>query len=285
MNGVVRRFAVAVALLACTIPAACTGGQDSAGFSAGAAAKDRPLILATTTSTQDSGLLDVLVPAFTQATGWQVKTVAVGTGEALAMGRRGDADVLLVHAPAAEQQVVDQGHAVDRRAVMHNDFVLLGPVSDPVGVRGASDAPEALRRIARAGARWVSRGDDSGTHKKEASIWKAAGVEPAWEGYVSVGQGMGATLRIATEKQAYTLSDRATFLAADHLDLVIVLEGVEGLLNPYHVMRVNPAGHPGVNEQGALDFADFLVGARGQQLIRDFRRPGIDQPLFFPDGR
>ncbi len=245
--------------------------------------RERPVILATTTSTQDSGLLDVLVPAFSAKTGWKVQTVAVGTGEALAMGKRGDADVLLVHAPKSEEQAVTEGYAIDRRAVMHNDFVLLGPPADPAGAKAGPDTAAALRKIAEAHAGFISRGDDSGTHKKEQSLWKGISVTPNWEGYVSVGQGMGETLRIASEKQAYTLSDRATFLATQNLQLVIVLQGDKGLLNPYHVMSVNPAVHAKVNAEGAKDFADYLVSEEGQRVIREFRKAGIAEPLFFTD--
>lgn len=242
------------------------------------------VILATTTSTQDSGLLDVLVPDFAAKTGYQVKVIAVGTGAALAMGARGDADVLLVHAPEAEMELVRSGDAVDRRLVMHNDFVLVGPEDDPAGVRGAATAAEALRRIAQAQALFLSRGDDSGTHKKERSLWQEAGVEPRGAWYQESGQGMGATLKIASEKGAYTLTDRATYLnMQDGLDLAILLEGDQTLYNVYHVMVVNPEKHPDVNHEGAKAFADYLTSPEAQGLIGAYGKDRFGQPLFFPD--
>ncbi len=243
------------------------------------------LILATTTSTQDSGLLDVLVPLFEQQTGYTVKTVAVGTGAALKMGAQGNADVLLVHAPDAEQEFMQAGWGKDRFLVMHNDFVLVGPADDPAQVSAASTAAEALQRIAAAGATFVSRGDDSGTHKKERHLWEAAGVDPTGQPwYVSAGQGMAATLRIASEKDAYTLTDRATFLSNQAiLHLSIVLEGDPTLLNVYHVITVNPDAWPKVNYRGALAFARFLIAPETQQEIARFGVQSYGQPLFFAD--
>lgn len=245
---------------------------------------DPEVILATTTSTQDSGLLEVLVPDFEARTGYRVKVIAVGTGAALAMGSRGDADVLLVHAPAAEMGLVRSGDGVDRRLVMHNDFVLVGPAGDPAGIQGMTDAAQALARIAQARALFVSRGDGSGTHQMELSLWQRAGLTPQGAWYQESGQGMGATLTIASEKGAYTLTDRATYLVMrDSLDLALLLEGDKALCNVYHVMVVNPAKHPGVNHRGATAFADYITTSEAQQVIGEYGRDRFGQPLFFPD--
>ncbi len=199
---------------------------------------EKSLILATTTSTQDSGLLDELLPAFTRDTGWQVKTLAVGSGQALELGRRGEADVLLVHSPAAEQKFVAEGTAGQRRLVMHNDFVLVGPPADPAGIRGAPSV-DAMSKIAANQALFVSRGDDSGTHAREKELWTRAGITPGGAGYQSTGQGMAATLRVASEKGGYTLTDRATYLAnRDSLQLAVLSEGDPSLLNVYHVIEL-----------------------------------------------
>jgi tungstate transport system substrate-binding protein len=239
------------------------------------------LTLATTTSTQDSGLLDALLPVFEKESGIHVKVVAVGTGQALALGQRGDADVLLVHARAAEDTFVAQGYGVDRRDVMYNDFVLVGPGADPAGVREARTAAAALARIARRRATFVSRGDESGTHKKEQELWRAAGVQPAGEWYLRAGAGMAEALRIASERGAYTLSDRATFLAQrSGLQLVTLLEGDRALFNPYGVIAVNPRRVPGVNYSGARRFIRFLMSPSAQRLIADFGRARYGQTLF-----
>ncbi|MEW5830571.1 MAG: substrate-binding domain-containing protein [Chloroflexota bacterium] len=243
------------------------------------------LILATTTSTQDSGLLDVLVPLFEGQTGYVVQTVAVGTGAALKMGEEGNADVLLVHAPAAEKALMEAGFGKDRFLVMHNDFVIVGPASDPAGIKGAGTSVEALQKIADAGANFITRGDDSGTHKMELSLWGKTAADPngqAW--YVDSGQGMGATLTIASEKQGYTLTDRATYLAnKENLELEILVEGDAALLNVYHVITVNPDKWPKSNYEGALAFANFVTGAEAQELIGEFGVDQFGQSLFFPD--
>jgi tungstate transport system substrate-binding protein len=255
-------------------------------LSAGALPPAGTLILATTTSTQDSGLLDVLLPAFAAKTRIQVKTVAVGSGEALAMGRRGDADVLLVHSKAAEDAFLAEGDGSLRLDVMHNDFVVAGPPADPAGIKGAG-AVEAFGKIAAAGAPFISRGDQSGTHKKEQELWKQAGADPsgrAW--YVSTGQGMGETSRIASEKQAYTLMDRATYLAtASRIDLRILSEGGEDLLNSYRVIVVNPAKHPRVHAREARAFAKWLVSPKAQKMIEEFGRQKYGRSLFIPDAK
>jgi tungstate transport system substrate-binding protein len=247
-------------------------------------AADQDLILATTTSTVDSGLLDVLIPVFEKKTGTRVKTVAVGTGQALAMGEKGEADVLLTHAPGAEKKLVDAAVVVEYRLVMHNDFAIVGPPADPAGIKG-KPSPEAFSAIATKGAPFVSRGDDSGTHKMELSIWKNAAVTPAgnkW--YLESGQGMGATLLMTSEKKAYTLTDRATYLAQkSNLGLEILAEGDKALLNIYHVMMVSPEKFAKVNAAGAKAFVEFMVAPETQKMIGDFGKDKFGQSLFFPD--
>lgn len=244
----------------------------------------KDLILATTTSTQDSGLLDVLVPAFQDQTGYVVKTVAVGTGQALQMGEECNADVLLVHAPASEVAFMEKGAGKDRFLVMHNDFIIIGPAADPAGIKGAGSTVEVYQKIAEAQAPFVSRGDDSGTHKMELALWKKAGVTPEGDWYIETGQGMAATLKVADEKNAYTMTDRATYLAfKDTLSLVILFQGDKALLNVYHVITVNPEKCPKVNQAGALAFAKFLVDAKIQKLISEFGVDKYGEPLFFPD--
>lgn len=244
------------------------------------------IVLATTTSTQDSGLLDALLPRFTAETGIRVKTIAVGSGEALAMGRRGDADVLLVHSPAAEGEFMAQGFGALRLDVMYNDFVLVGPPSDPAQVKGLS-AAEALRRIAEKGALFASRDDRSGTHARELDLWKKAGVAPAGMGwYVATGQGMGETARVASEKRAYTLSDRGTYLALRKtLELAVLVEGGPELRNPYRVIVVSPRKDAAVHEEEARRFARWLVSPAVQRAIGEFRQEELGQPLFVPDAK
>jgi tungstate transport system substrate-binding protein len=249
-----------------------------------AEAQRSPVILATTTSTQDSGLLDVLVPLFEKKSGYTVKTIAVGTGQALALGDRGEADVVLVHAPRLELPYLAKGNLINRRLVMHNDFILVGPAADTAGIRGVKKAADALRKIAEKEGMFVSRGDNSGTHTTERSLWKAAGIVPEGSWYVESGQGMGATLTIASEKGAYTLTDRATYLALQkRVRLAILLEGDAPLLNIYHVMEVNPARHPKVNAAGGRAFADFIVSPDAQGVIKSFGVEKYGAPLFFPD--
>lgn len=241
------------------------------------------VILSTTSSTQDSGLLDLLVPLFEKKTGYSVKTISVGTGQALALAARGEADVTLAHAPALEKKYVAERKLLNRRLVMLNDFVIVGPSEDPAGVRGAGAAHEALKRIARSRSRFVSRGDNSGTHLLEKNLWKLGGIEPGGAWYVESGQGMGATLGIAGEKNAYTLADRATYLAFQkRLTLRILLERDRPLLNIYSVMEVNPANGPRVNAEGGTAFADFLVSPEAQKLIGSFGVQKFGQPLFVP---
>jgi tungstate transport system substrate-binding protein len=248
-----------------------------------AAQAGRDVILATTTSTQDSGLLDSLVPRFERLCACRLKTIAVGTGQSLALGARGEADVVLVHAPALEQRYVREGLFINRRLVMSNDFVVVGPREDPAGVRGLPDVAGVFRRLAERRATFVSRADSSGTHILELNQWKVAGRVPAGSWYLQVGQGMGATLRVASEKQAYTLADRGTYLALrDLLALDILHQGSPELLNIYHVMEVNPEVFPLVNAAGARAFADFVVSPGTQGIIRDFGVQRFGQPLFVP---
>jgi tungstate transport system substrate-binding protein len=232
------------------------------------------LILATTTSLQDSGLLDVLEPAFEKASGYTVKTVAVGTGQALTMGQQGNADVLFVHAPTQEQAFMDAGWGVDRRLVAHNYFWIVGPASDPAGISGMTSAVDAFKKIAASGATFVSRGDSSGTNTKELALWKSAGITPKGSWYLQSGQGMGATLQIASEKTAYTLTDTATFLSSQaNLALEALVKSDSSLINIYSVIAVNPAKWPKVNAAGAKAFEDYVTGSAGQQIIAAF---GID---------
>lgn len=238
------------------------------------------LVLATTTSTQDSGLLDALIPEFEAGSECVVKTVAVGSGQAMTMGERGDADVLLVHSPEAEQQFMADGHGASREAVMHNEFVVVGPADDPAGVEGADDAAAALSRIADEEEPFASRGDDSGTHAKELKLWEQAGLQPGGAWYIETGQGMGDTLTIADQKQAYTLSDRGTFLATRSLDSEIAFEGSADLRNPYHVIVVD---HEGVNTGCAREFSRWIRQPPVQQRIADFGVEEYGEPLFVPD--
>ena len=255
---------------------AAAGCGDDAGGS-----KGRALVLATTTSTQDSGLLDVLVPAFERETGYRVKTIAVGSGEALELGARGEADVLLVHSPAAEEELMRGGKANRRQLVMHNDFVVVGPPGDPAKIAGKAPAA-AFRAIAAAGARFVSRGDDSGTHKAELGFWDAAGVAPAGSWYAETGQGMGATLRVADERKAYTLADRGTYLAQPG-ELKVLVEGDPDLLNVYHVIDMTTRAGERVNAEGAQAFADWIVSADVQATIGAFGKDRFGRALFVPD--
>jgi tungstate transport system substrate-binding protein len=244
----------------------------------------KELILATTTSTQDSGLLDELIPIFEEKTGYIVQTVAVGSGQAMQMGVDCNADVLLVHSPAAEVEFMDAGNGVDRQLVMHNDFIVVGPATDPAGIKASTSALEAFQKIAETESPFISRGDDSGTHKMELGLWKKAEVTPEGAWYEESGQGMGATLTIASEKEAYTLTDRATYLANKaSLDQEILVEGDPVLLNIYHVIRINPEKCTMVNEAGAQTFADFIVAEETQDIIGQFGAEEYGQPLFFAD--
>lgn len=246
-------------------------------------AQSRNVILSTTTSTQDSGLLDVLMPLFEKASGYAVKTVAVGTGQALTLAARGDADVVLAHAPSLEQEFVAQGKLLNRRLVMYNDFILVGPKDDPAKVRAMKSAAAALRAIEQAKATFVSRGDRSGTHNMELALWKLAGLAPKAPWYLESGQGMGATLGIANERNGYSITDRATYLAlSKNLGLAIFVQGDRVLLNIYSVLEVNPANGPRVNMVGGKAFADFMIAPRTQKIIQGFGVDKFGQSLFVP---
>jgi tungstate transport system substrate-binding protein len=243
------------------------------------------LLLVSTTSTQDSGLLDVLLPAFTEKTGYNVQLVAVGSGQALKLGEQGNADVILLHSPTAEKEFVANGFGIDRRLVMHNDFVIVGPPSDPAALRTQPTPADSFQAVFSTASTFVSRGDESGTHVKELALWKNAGLDPRGQDwYLETGQGQGATLSIASEKGAYALTDRGTFLAYQHnIDLEILAEGDPFLLNVYHVITVNPEKWPNINLEGAKAFADFITSSEGQDIIGDFGVEQYGQPLFFPD--
>lgn len=245
------------------------------------------LILATTTSTEDSGLLDVILPDFEAETGINVDVIAVGTGQALALGVDGNADVLLVHARAQEDAFMAAGDGVRREDVMYNDFVILGPATDPAGITGSTDAAQSFAKIAESQSPFISRGDDSGTHSKEKSVWKAASMEPAGDWYISAGQGMGAVLTMADEQQAYTLSDRATYLARtlEGTELVILTEGDPVLFNPYGVIAVNPVKNDKIQNDLANQFIDWLISVPTQEKIGQFGVDEFGAPLFMPDSQ
>ncbi|HOF58580.1 MAG TPA: substrate-binding domain-containing protein [Syntrophorhabdaceae bacterium] len=254
-------------------------------FVTSVSAQQKHIILATTTSTQDSGLLDVLIPIFEKKTGYFVKTIAVGSGQAMAIGQKGEADVLLVHSPDAEIKFVSQGYGINRRLIMHNDFIIVGPEKDPAGIKGIKSSVDSFKKIAKLNSLFISRGDNSGTHVKENVIWKESGIDPTKEKwYQQTGLGMGQTLNIASEKKAYTLADRGTYLALKkRLALGILVEGDSILLNIYHVIEVNPARWTKVNSAGGKAFADFMVSKETQEIIKTFGVDKFGSPLFFPD--
>ena len=266
-------FVAALFLIGMALPASAAGPAQ------------KNLILATTTSTQDSGLLDVLIPVFEKKTGYFVKTIAVGSGQAMAMGQKGEADVLLVHSPDAEKKFMAEGSGVNRLIVMHNDFIVVGPPADPAAIKGAMSTVEAFKKIAAAGSLFMSRGDNSGTHAKEQGIWKAAGIKPEGQKwYQQTGLGMGQTLNVAAEKKGYTLADRGTWLSMQQkLGLPILKEGDPILLNVYHVIGVNPAKWPKVNTEGAKAFSDFMLSAETQGIVKTFGVEKYGGALFFPD--
>ena len=254
-----------------------------AAIQAPVTAQSSTVILSTTTSTQDSGLLDVLVPMFEKQSGLTVKTISVGTGQALALAARGEADVTLAHAPALEKKYVEEGKMRNRRLVMYNDFVIIGPEDDPAKIKGMPKAGEALKKIAASGSRFVSRGDKSGTHVMERGLWKEAGITPAAPWYIESGQGMGATLGIANDRRAYTITDRGTYLTFQkRVSLPILVEKDRPLLNIYSVMEVNPANGPRVNAAGGKAFADFMLVPEVQAVIRTFGVDKYGQALFVP---
>jgi tungstate transport system substrate-binding protein len=256
-------------------------------FSTALISASKSIILATTTSTQDSGLLDVLIPAFEKDTGYKVKTISVGSGQAMKMGEKGEADVLLVHSPGDEVKLVDAGFGINRKLVMHNDFIIVGPSEDPAKIKGLKTAKDAFVKISQESSLFFSRGDKSGTNAKELTIWKAAAITPdgnKW--YQQTGLGMGETLNVSSEKKGYTLTDRGTYLALNskkRLNLAVLIEGEAQLLNIYHVIEVNPSKWSKVNAQGAKSFSDYILSPKVQKMIGAF---GVDKfgfPLFFPD--
>jgi tungstate transport system substrate-binding protein len=257
----------------------------SSVFAAKAAPKQKNIILATTTSTQDTGLLDVLIPIFEKQTGYFVKTIAVGSGQAMTMGQKGEADVMLVHSPDAEKKFVEEGYGINRQLVMHNDFIIVGPGADPAKIKGVKSSAEAFKMIAKAEGLFLSRGDNSGTHAKEKTLWKKADITPAGQKwYQETGLGMGQTLSVAAEKKGYTLADRGTYLSLKkNLGLDILVEGDAALLNIYHVIEVNSAKWPKANAAGAKVFADFMVSKKTQEIIKTFGVDKYGAPLFFPD--
>ncbi|MDP2918700.1 MAG: substrate-binding domain-containing protein [Dehalococcoidia bacterium] len=288
LNCLVTRLLLASVLLVLVVTAVGCGtrpAQTSNATETPPAPANPDIILATTTSTRDSGLLDVLLPIFEQKTGYRVKPIAVGSGQAMAMGGRGEADVLLVHAPDSEVKFMQAGHGVNRKLVMHNDFIIIGPDADTAGIKGMTVAVDALKKISTSNAIFVSRGDNSGTHQLELKLWKLASIEPkgqTW--YQETGQGMGATLNITAEKGGYTITDRATYLSTEKTtNLKILAEKDPILLNIYHVIQVNPAKSEKINAAGARAFVDFMVGADTQKMLGEFGKDKYGQALFFPD--
>jgi len=276
-----RTALVSLALLLALSLAACGAQESGTPDETADVVEQTEVILASTTSTEDTGLFSELIPAFEEAyPEYRVSVVAVGTGQALEIGRNKDADVLLVHAKPDEEEFVAEGYGTERKDVMYNDFVVVGPEADPAGVAGGDDAAAAFAAIAEGGHTFVSRGDDSGTHSKELEVWRAAGIEPAGDWYNSIGQGMGETLTFASEVEGYTLSDRGTFLAmSGRLDLIVAVEGDPLLLNPYGVIVVADAN----NLAGAQAFADWIVSPQAQQLIAQFGVAEYGRPLFVPN--
>ncbi|MGB3346808.1 MAG: substrate-binding domain-containing protein [Candidatus Humimicrobiia bacterium] len=248
------------------------------------AVREKEIILSTTTSTYDSGLLDELIPVFEKKYKISVKPIAVGTGEALGMGERGEVDVVLVHARSAEDKFLEEGYGVNRKDVMHNDFVIIGPEEDPAEIKGNENVTEAFKKMSEKQMLFLSRGDDSGTHKKEIKIWEEAGIEPKGDWYLEAGQGMAGTIMIANEKNAYTLTDRGTYLSLQkNIQLKILFEGDPLLLNSYGIIAVNPNKYSHVNYEGAIKFIDFITSKEGQEIIKNFGIGKYGQPLFFPD--
>ena len=238
--------------------------------------------VATTTSTDNSGLLEVIIPPFEKMFNVKLDVIAVGTGKAIKLGESGDVDVILVHAPKAEECFLSEGYGINRRKVMHNDFILLGPASDPAGIKGITSAAQALKQISKTNSAFISRGDDSGTHKKEQEIWDKANILPKGKWYLEAGQGMGTVLQMAHEKMAYTLSDRGTYLAyRSKIDSVIVSEGDPVLYNPYGVIAVNPTKHPNTNYIRVMAFIGWLTSPECQKMIAEFKKGG--EVLFHPD--
>jgi tungstate transport system substrate-binding protein len=281
MRGVQTVIGILLVMAAVGLSAASLAAQETSTPVARTGPRD--VILATTTSTADTGLLDALGPLFKDATGYTLKPIAVGSGAALELGKRGEADVVLAHSPAAEQTFMEEGYGSERRSVMFNDFVIVGPEDDPAGIAGNPSAVEAMRQIADSQSRFVSRGDESGTNALELRLWKQAGIEPAGEWYIESGTGMGETLTIANERGAYTITDRGTYLALrDRLALPILVEGDKALINIYHVITLNPANGPNINSEGGEAFLTFLLDPATQEFIGEFGIDEFGEPLFTP---
>jgi tungstate transport system substrate-binding protein len=281
MRGVQTVIGILLVIAAIGLSAASLAAQETSTPVARTGPRD--VILATTTSTADTGLLDALGPLFKDATGYTLKPIAVGSGAALELGKRGEADVVLAHSPAAEQTFMEEGYGSERRTVMFNDFVIVGPEDDPAGIAGNPSAVEAMRQIADSQSRFVSRGDESGTNALELRLWKQAGIEPAGEWYIESGTGMGETLTIANERGAYTITDRGTYLALrDRLALPILVEGDKALINIYHVITLNPANGPNINSEGGEAFMTFLLDPATQKFIGEFGIDEFGEPLFTP---
>jgi len=251
-------------------------------FAEGQFENQQRLKLATTTSTENTGLLDILIPAFTDSTGIEVDVIAVGTGKAIALGENGDVDIIMVHARSREDNFVAEGYGVNRRDLMYNDFVILGPPNDPAGIADTYSASDALEKISKFEADFISRGDDSGTHTREKELWTAAGITPSGTWYKEAGQGMGAVITMTNDLEGYTLSDRGTYLSMkDKIDLIVFVEGDDKLFNPYGIIAVNPALHEHTNYEGAMKLITFLTSIKGQNIIGNFRKNG--EQLFYPD--
>ncbi len=282
-----KKSILILALLAVFMMTAVIGcGQQDKGETPAPGPDLKPLKLATTTSTEDSGLLDYLLPEFQKDTNYKVEVIAVGTGQAIEMGEAGDVDVILVHSRAAEDKFVEDGFGVDRRDVMYNDFLVIGPADDPAGIKGSEEALPAFVAMAEKETPFVSRGDDSGTQKKELTIWKKAEVEPQGAWYIEAGQGMADTFMMANEKKAYTLIDRATYLALkDKYELEPIVEGDPVLFNPYGVIPLNPEKFPNRDFEGATAFAEWLTSEKGQKMIGEFGMDEYGQSLFIPDAK
>jgi tungstate transport system substrate-binding protein len=279
LNRVLALLTACVVLIA--VLAGCGQQQENTGQ------KETPVLrMATTTSTDDTGLLDYLQPMFEEETGIKWEWVAKGTGAAIEDGKAGNVDILLVHSKKAEEDFVNEGYGVERVEVMYNDFVIVGPEADPAGIKGMKDAKEALKKIAQTESTFISRGDDSGTHKKELSIWEKANITPTGEWYIESGQGMGDTLNMADEKDAYTLADRGTFLAKkDQIELGVVVEGDQDLYNQYAVIAINPEKYPDTNIEGANKFIEWITSPEVQALIGEYGVDKYGQPLFVPNAR
>lgn len=278
-------LSMVLSLTACAKPAPATPEPAAPETEIDLSKLEKNITLATTTSTQDTGLLDTLVPAFSKKYGVEVKVIAVGTGEAIEMGKRGDADVILVHSRKSEDAFVAEGFGVNRKDVMYNFFLLVGPKDDPAKVGDTKDVVSAMTAIANSNSTFISRGDESGTHKKEKDLWKSAEIEPQgnkW--YMEVGQGMGATLTMANEQGAYTLIDSGTWYAnQDKVNMKIVLEGDKALFNPYGVIAVNPEKYPNIGYNSAMAFAEFITSEEGQKIIKEYKKNGFQ--LFVPDAK